>query len=46
MSVFKVLRFLLLIPIKASLNFKAYDDARKHILTGKTFEHLNKIKNA
>ncbi len=23
----------------------AYEDARKHILTGKTFKHLNKIKN-
>jgi len=23
----------------------AYEDTRKHILTGKTFEHLKKIQN-
>jgi len=36
----------LIVAEKHSIFVKAYDDARKHILTGKTFEHLNKIKNA
>ena len=36
----------LMVAEKHSIFVKAYDDARKHILTGKTFEHLSKIKNA
>ena len=36
----------LMVAEKHSIFAKAYDDARKHILTGKTFEHLSKIKNA
>jgi anthranilate phosphoribosyltransferase len=35
----------LIVTEKNSQFIDAYEDARKHILTGKTFEHLNKIRN-
>jgi len=36
----------LIVSEKYSIFKFAYDDARKHILSGKTFNHLNNIKNA
>jgi len=35
----------LIVAEKHSKFIDAYEDARKHILTGKTFEHLNKIRD-
>ncbi len=35
----------LIVAEKHSKFNNAYEDARKHILTGKTFKHLNKIQN-
>ena len=35
----------LIVAEKNSKFIDAYEDARKHILTGKTFEHLNKIRD-
>jgi len=35
----------LIVVEKNSKFIDAYEDARKHILTGKTFEHLNKIRD-
>ena len=35
----------LIVAEKHSKFDNAYEDARKHILTGKTFKHLNKIQN-
>jgi len=35
----------LIVAEKHSEFSNAYDDTRKHILTGKTFEHLKKIQN-
>ena len=35
----------LIVTEKNSQFIDAYEDARKHILTGKTFEHLNKIRD-
>ena len=35
----------LIVAEKYSTFNNAYEDARKHILTGKAFEHLNKIQN-
>jgi len=35
----------LIVAEKNSTFIDAYEDARKHILSGKTFEHLNKIRN-
>ena len=35
----------LMVAEKHSIFNNAYEDARKHILTGKTFKHLNKIQN-
>ena len=35
----------LIVTEKHSKFIDAYEDARKHILTGKTFEHLKKIQN-
>jgi len=35
----------LIVADKYSIFNNAYEDARKHILTGKAFEHLNKIQN-
>ena len=35
----------LIVAEKHSKFIDAYKDAKKHILTGKTFEHLNKIQN-
>ena len=35
----------LIVAEKYSIFMNAYKDARKHILTGKAFEHLNKIQN-
>ena len=35
----------LIVAEKHSKFIDAYEDARKHILTGKTFEHLKKIQN-
>ena len=36
----------LIVAEKHSTFINAYEDTRKHILTGKAFEHLNKIQNA
>jgi len=36
----------LIVARKYSTFHNAYEDARKHILTGKAFEHLKKIQNA
>ena len=35
----------LIVAEKNSQFIDAYEGARKHILTGKTFEHLNKIRD-
>jgi len=35
----------LIVAEKHSEFKNSYEDARKHILTGKTFEHLKKIQN-
>ena len=35
----------LIVAEKHSKFDNAYEDARKHILTGKTFKHLSKIQN-
>jgi anthranilate phosphoribosyltransferase len=36
----------LIVAEKHSTFINAYEDTRKHILTGKAFEHINKIQNA